>query len=237
MNKKEAKQLASVERGSAALRDIPRDPRCQELRRLREQLDERVARAKEGGLRQMQVFRSRGGTGAQLELKKDDLREELLLPLSRKARLLFKHDPELVAALRVPPKRARPAIHAEAALTMAKRLRPYIAFCHAEGFPRGFYAQLRSEGKALRDMARNRNTTRAGSAPATREFRRALREARELLPVIEGELRRLYRRSGNALSPFRASMQIALKVWRDHVKLMGRPGRPRKRGGGGNLDR
>ena len=189
MDKRQSMQAASLRRGSLVLRRLPDDPACAEVRRLADELEGAVERLTDLQADQSGARHGRTATSERIDGAIRALRRRHLIPVSRRARRVFKHEAQVLKAVRVPPGRASASKHAKAALAMTKALRPHVAFCHAEGFRRGFLTDLQEAGKQLGKMAKQSDAASAEYSRATRQLGRDLRDAREKASILDAELR------------------------------------------------
>lgn len=133
---------------------------------------------------QPRIVRHSGGT-------KDELREEQLLPLSRRGRKLARVHPELVAALRVPHKNASVDKMADAAERIADALTPHLNVLIKARFPRNCLTALRRDARALRARADAVQESRKLLGHSNRELTAELSLARETVNELDAELRLL----------------------------------------------
>ena len=124
-------------------------------------------------------------------LTKDKLREEQLLPLSRRGRKLSRMYPELELALNVPHKNASVAEIAEAADRIADALTPHLKMLINAKYPRNCLKTLRRDAQALRDHAEATAASRALLGRSNRELTAELALARNTIDELDAVLRSL----------------------------------------------
>jgi hypothetical protein len=229
VDKRQSMQVASLTRGALMLQGLPDVPACAEVLRLCDEFQALVARLTDVHLEQVDARSGRGLTSRSIDGAVRTLRRRHLIPVSRRAKRLFKHDAGVLKALRVPARRATPLKHANAALAMAKALRPHVAFCHAERFRRGFLTELREAGKQLGKMAKQSDAARAAYSRATTRLRVDVRDAREQASIIDAELRALLLPGSGLTNRQRDEVGTRVYVWARAIKLRKNVGRPPKR--------
>jgi hypothetical protein len=124
-------------------------------------------------------------------LTKDRLREEQLLPLSRRGRKLARAHPELLTALKVPHKNAPVDEIVDAAERIAHALRPHLNVLIEAKFPRNCLAVLRRDARALRADAAGRQESRALLGRSNRALTEELSLARQTINELDAVLRTL----------------------------------------------
>lgn len=122
---------------------------------------------------------------------KQNLREDQMLPLSRRGRKLARKHPELLEAIRVPHKNASVAEIADAAERMAAALRPYLAFLVAGGYPRTCLIRLRRDARALRKHVEAGVESRQIVGRTNRELTKELALARDTIRELDAVMRSL----------------------------------------------
>lgn len=228
MNKRQELQIDSIHRGVLVLKDLPDVPEWSDVRRLRDELSARLATLKTISVAQLSAKRGRGGASKEIDLARRAIRVKHLIPVARRGKRLFKHESKMVWALSVPPARATALAHAEAALAMAKALRPHLKFCHAEGFRRGFLTELRTAGEQLRATAKQGGSARSTLVQSTWQLRVNVREARQLASILDAELCALTLRAPPHFESHGTADRI-VNAWSRAIRL-GKPlGRPRRR--------
>jgi septation ring formation regulator EzrA len=230
VNKRQKMQVASIERGVIALYRLPDLPELAEVRRLRDELAVRSERLIEVLAKQLRARGGRQVTSKTIDNAKRTLRRRHLIRISRKARRLFRHDADVLKALRVPASRDTPQEHAKAAQAMAKALRPHVTFCLTEGFQHGFLSELQEAGKQLAKMAKQSDSARAEYSRATRHLAQEVRDARETAAELDAELHALFV-PGELRTRELDSLRTTVTMWERAIKvrkLVGRP--PKKRG-------
>ena len=148
---------------------------------------------------------------------KDKLREDELLPLSRRGRRLSKLYPELELALKVPHKNASVAEIADAAERIADALTPHLNMLIKAKFPRNCLGTLRKDARALRAQAEAAEQARGALNRSNRELAEELAAARETIGELDLVLRSLHL---NALF---------VRRWKMAARVGPRMGRPTKR--------
>jgi hypothetical protein len=221
-------QSQSLQRGVAILASIPDTPPYAHIRKLRAQLEAVVHGMPAMADDEWSARRGRGYTGKTINHDIRALRKTHLIPVARKARRLFKHEPKILAALVLPHAKKPAAEHAAAALTIAKALRPHVALCHEFGIRRGFLPELRKAGEALRIRSKASTSARETSSRMTRRLQVGIVDARDLVKDIQAEL------DGLILSgavPFNElyNLRLTTEVYKRAIRLRSPVGRPRKR--------
>lgn len=122
---------------------------------------------------------------------KHNLREDQMLPLSRRGRKLARRDPELLEALKVPHKNASVAAIADAAERMADALRPYLPFLIRGGYPRTCLNRLRRDARALRQHVEMGVQWRQIVGRTNRELTKELSLARDTIRELDAVMRSL----------------------------------------------
>ena len=122
---------------------------------------------------------------------KHNLREDQMLPLSRRGRKLARTHPALVEALRVPHKNASVAEIADAAERMADALRPYLPFLIGGGYPRTCLIKLRRDARALRKNVEAGVESRQIVGRTNRELTKELSLARDTIRELDAVMRSL----------------------------------------------
>ena len=122
---------------------------------------------------------------------KHSLREDQMLPLSRRGRKLARRYPELLEALKVPHKNASVAAIADAAERMAGALRPYLHFLITGGYPRTCLITLRRDAQALRKHVETGVQSRQIVGHTNRELTKELSLARDTIRELDAVIRSL----------------------------------------------
>jgi hypothetical protein len=147
------------------------------------------------------------------------VRKDHMLPLARLARRLFRDEPAIQAALRVPHKQAPTKQLLDSAVSITKALRPHRKFLAESGVDPRRIERLREEArqvKKLLDAAYARTPT---SVAATRKLPALFTAAREDLDAMDGIMRSV-------------ATGEDLVTWRTATRVGKRIGRPRKRRSG-----
>jgi hypothetical protein len=124
-------------------------------------------------------------------LTKDRLREEQLLPLSRRGRKLSRAYPELEFALKVPHKNAPVSEIADAAERIADALTPHLSMLIKAKYPRNCLTVLRRDAQALRAHAEATEKSRGFLNRSNRELTEELSLARKTIDELDAVLRSL----------------------------------------------
>ncbi len=228
MNSRQKLQVRSLKQGLRRLAQLPDGPEYAELRRLRKMLAASVATIESLSQRQGEAGGAVHDPFDSLNVARRAIRAKHLLPVSRRAKLLFKHDPDVLVALKVPPARGTLEEHALAAFAMAKALGPHAQFCHEENFQKGFLTDLKAAGTKAMARAKVRESAREAYSSATRRLQEAIRNGRELGSLIEVELKAAHHRFSGRLG-VAPPLQALINTWPGEYKL-GKPfGRPKKR--------
>lgn len=150
-------------------------------------------------------------------LTKDRLREDQMLPLSRRGRKLARAHPALRPALRVPHKNAPVDRIVDAAERMAEALTPHLNVLIEARFPSNCLTVLRRDARALREHADAVQESRTLLGRSNRELTEELSLARQTIDELDLALR--------SLDNFAS---IATE-WNTHKRVGPRKGRPSKR--------
>jgi hypothetical protein len=148
---------------------------------------------------------------------KQRLREEQLLPLSRRGRKLARDFPELRPALKVPHKNASVTEIADAAERMADALTPHLKVLIKAKYPRNCLKMLRLAAQGLRTQTDKVQTSCDVLGRSNRELTRELAVARETINELDSVLRSL-----DNYSDYKIGWEICNRVG-------ARMGRPSKR--------
>jgi hypothetical protein len=124
-------------------------------------------------------------------LTKDKLREEQLLPLSRRGRKLSRAYPELEVALKVPHKNASTSEIADAAERIADALTPHLSMLIEAKYPRNCLTVLRKDAEALRAHAEATEKSRGFLNRSNRELTEELSLARNTIDELDSVLQSL----------------------------------------------
>jgi hypothetical protein len=125
------------------------------------------------------------------QVTKKGLRENQLLPLSRRGRKLIRMYPELELALQVPHKNATIAQIVDAAERMADALTPHLSFLIKGKYPPNCLTVLRQDARALRDRAEAVQEARGLLNRSNRELTEELALARDTIDELDAVLRSL----------------------------------------------
>ena len=172
----------------------------------------KLADENHGAKRDPQVMR-RGRS-----LTKDKLREEQLLPLSRRGRKLSRVYPELELALKVPHKNAPISVIVDAAERIADALTPHLNMLINAKYPRNCLNTLRQDARALRAHAEATVASRALLGRSNRELTEELALARNTIDELDAVLR--------SLENYESSYAFG---WSSVNRVGARMGRPSKR--------
>ena len=148
---------------------------------------------------------------------KNTLREQQLIPLSRRGRTLAREHPDLRPALKVPHKNASVAEIADAAERLADALTPHLNFLIKAKYPRNCLKTLRQDARSLRAQTETAHVARGSLGRSNRELTRVLAAAREKIDELDSVLRSL-----DNYSQYRINWEICNRVG-------ARMGRPSKR--------
>jgi hypothetical protein len=122
---------------------------------------------------------------------KDSLREDQMLPLSRRGRKIARGNPALLTALKVPHKNATVDQIVDAAERIAGALTPHLKVLVAAQFPRNCLTTLRRDARALRAHADKLQEARTLLGRSNRELTAELSLARETINELDAVLRTL----------------------------------------------
>jgi hypothetical protein len=146
------------------------------------------------------------------------LRRHRLMPLVRIARPVLRFAPGAEKVLRVPHARADAMTVAQAALDIARALRPHGKLLASAGVSKTFMADLQSEARQLALAAKTTAAARQKQVKATRAIAQEFRKAMETVTMIEGMVMLHF-----AKSP------AMLDLWRNRRRVSARIGRPPSR--------
>jgi hypothetical protein len=228
MNARQELQFRSISECVDLLKPLPPDdPELAEVRRARDRLSRQLQEIVDVAAKQAAAFKGRTAGAARVGLARRQLRTLHLIPTSRRAKPLFRNEAALLRALRVPPARATPQQHVDAALAMAKALRPHMKFCHKEGFSPGFLPRLKAAAEALRKADRGSDEARRELSVTTLALRRALSRGREELRLLDSLVDGYILSKGGMYSG--SAIHFHIETWKQKTKLGKRLGRPPKR--------
>jgi hypothetical protein len=185
---------------------------------LRAELERLAGALRDQMSKQLSASQALSSDGWSISRLKAELRRKHLLPITRRAKLLLKGYPGIEEALRVPHARADAATHVHATKRIIKAVRPHAAEFHAAGFRKSFLGDCEQVARALAARDSTPDTARNRRAIATRSIPDTIRDAREIISVIDAHI--------NAeLGDDRPLMA----KWRMSKRVPGRMGRPAKR--------
>ncbi len=126
-----------------------------------------------------------GWSVGQLKLQ---LRRKHLIPIARRAKLLLKGYPGIEESLRVPHARADVRAHLDATKRIVKAIRPHARELHAAGFRKSFLSDCEHVARTLAARNASPDTALNRRAIATRSIPETIREAREIIAVIDAHI-------------------------------------------------
>ena len=191
-------------------------PTIKPLRADLERLANALREARSTQLSATAVVGPDGGVG-RLKLQ---LRQRHLLPIARRAKLLLKGYPGIEESLRVPHARADVKTHLDATKRIVKAIRPHAPAFHAVGFQKSFLSDCEQLARTLAARHASPDTARNRRAIATRSIPETIREAREIIAVIDAHINAEFADDRSLLTQWRAGKRVPAR--------MGRP--PRRKG-------
>ncbi len=218
MDNRQQRTIETFERILLYLDRHPIEPEQPLLTRMKQSLTTSVARLHE--LRLQQHEANIGLSGETVQMMRQHMRRERLMPLVRIAKPLLKFAPGTGHVLRVPHARADTATIATHALDMAKALTPHAKLLASAGYSKDFIAEFTREARQLAALATAGDKTRQRRSRATTAIRQEIKKGTQTVTVIEGILM-------TRLSP---SDRAGSEEWRLTRRVQGRAGRPPKRG-------
>ncbi len=218
MDNRQQRTIETFERILLYLERHPIEPEPPLLTRMKQSLTTSVARLHELRLQQHQA--NLGLSGETVQIMRQHMRRDLLMPLVRIAKPLLKFAPGTGHVLRVPHARADTATIATHALDMAKALTPHAKLLTSAGYPKDFISELTKEARRLAALTTAADKTRQRRSRATAAIRQEIKKAMGTVSVIEGILM-------PRLSP---RDRVGPGEWRQARRVQGRAGRPPKRG-------
>lgn len=217
MEKRQLRTIRALEQILAFLEKYPITPEPPLLTGMRKSLRASIDRIRRFGTEQLTVVMLRGSS---VEHRRRLLRRQRLMPLVRIAKPLLAFAPGAERALRVPHARADALTVAEAAIQMAKVLKPHRKLLTSAGYPPTFLADLQHEARELALAAKRTAAARESQAKATAGIAREFAKAMKTVTVIEG-----------LVMLYHAKDRRALEMWRWHRRVGARVGRPPRRKG------
>jgi hypothetical protein len=208
--------------GTSAMRDDP------ELPGLRDDLQAIVEQIGLEGGKQHVAVNGRFATTARAQVLV--FRENYMLPLAKLVRPLFKGEPRMQSALKVPHKRANPEVILAAAERMLKALQPHAKLLAAARINRQRIVGLRAGVRQLKKVVAAAAAGGADRGAPTQRLKPLFARARELVIAIDG-IQSSFR------SPADYEATWKLEEWKKMSRVGKKMGRPRKRRGGGGAAR
>lgn len=156
--------------------------------------------------------------GGHIENRRRVMRRQRLMPLVRIAKPLVRFAPGAERALTVPHARADALTVAEAALAIARTLKPHQKLLTTAGYPSTFLKELQHEARELALATKQTAAARQTRAKATADLAREFRKAMQTVTVIEG-LVMLHGPKDKA----------SLEYWKNRRRVGARIGRPPQR--------
>lgn len=151
------------------------------------------------------------------------LRRGHMIPVARRGRILFRGEPRLIGATKVPHKKATPDDVVKAAESMIKAVRPHKNAFIAAGRPRTFLTDLAAATKRLREALKTGKKRRAASPDAFFRLRTEIARGRREIKSADGEMIAwLESLPGNERTVLAAR-------WRTAHRIGARLGRPKRR--------
>lgn len=227
MTEEQELQLDTIARAVEVLGKLPETSPLEGVRRQRATLRRRFETIKDVRDAQFTAHTKRSGASAGVSQAVLVFRRGYLIPVARKARPLFRHEPKVLACLRLPKRRAPAAEHAKFGLAMAKALRPHEEFCIEEGFRAEFLTDLHEASDAFLKRARTSEDALMTRSQSTFALRNELRLAREVALIIDADLRAAALRSPDAFGALDANSFA--DEYSSAIKFEKPRGRPRKK--------
>jgi hypothetical protein len=159
-----------------------------------------------------------GVTPSRIRNIREDLRVVHLIPIARAGKRIFRHEPTVLKALKVPHKGASNDELVEAATAMVKAVQRFGKLFVEEGFSKGFLVPVRDLTRELKRWSRASETTAKVRGEVTAALRQQFTELRTLFPVIEGFV----------AVAIRNDKPRAVQ-WRNRSRTPRRMGRPKKK--------
>jgi hypothetical protein len=234
MNRRQSRQIQTVKLGLKVLTRLPtNEPELRAILAGRTRIERHLDTAEREASLQLAARTRLNRTGMSTSALRSDYRTLTLIPVVRKAKLLFRDNATVMAALRVPLARETLEAHAVAGLAVAKALAPHEKFCRSEEFPRHFLRDLRAGAKTLRAAATLGDKAREEQSRATRALQPAIAAARAEMRAIDADIEayrlRAMRTRPSSAPASQAKILDILREWSDQTRI-GKPvGRPRKR--------
>jgi hypothetical protein len=215
MEKRQLRTLRAFESILDFLEKYPIAPEPPLLTGMRKSLRASIGKIKRLGGDQISMVML---SGPKVDHRRRLLRRERMMPLVRIAKPLLAFAPGTGRVLRVPHARADALTVAEAAIEMAKVLKPHRKLLTSAGYPPTFLADLQHEARALALVAKRTAAARQSQAKATADIAREFTKAMKTVTVIEG-----------LVMLYHAKNRHALDMWRWHRRVGARLGRPPRR--------
>ena len=215
MENRQQRTIVAFENVLIYLEQYPVKPEPPLLAGMRKSLRASIDRIRKLGTTQHTALIVGGG---KIEERRTRLRRGRLMPLVRIAKPLLRFAPGTANVLKVPHARADAVSVAEAALAMAKALKPHRKLLTSAGYTASFLAELQHEARELALGAKRTAAARQTRAKATSDLAREFAKGMQTVQVIEGLVLMHHARN-----------QHALLMWKNRRRVTKRIGRPPQR--------
>ena len=156
-----------------------------------------------------------------LEVPLHAMREDHMLPLSRMSRRVFKGESALLAAIRVPHKRATAEVMIAAALRMVETLSPHRRVLKQSRIDPARVTLLKAKAKSLDKLARKTAALAADSGVPSNRFKELFASAHEDISSLQALVKACRHLSSGEQAHFAGCTRIG--------KMRGRPSKRRQR--------
>jgi hypothetical protein len=195
--------------------DAPDDPRFTSLRK---ELDEVCARLRENIQRQASAANTLAADGITIRNLAEELREDQLMPIVRRAKSIVRNQPKREEMLKVPHKHATGDETAAYALALAAWLQKYSTAFVDVGFSKDFLKKLAASATTLAAACKHSGSQRRARTQATAAIEQDLQRGVVLRSAIDG-----------VLQPFFKTVKGLRFAWKLARRVQKRRGRPKKR--------
>ena len=215
MEKRQERTVLAFEQILLFLESNPMSPEPPLMAGMKRSLQSSIAKISRLGAEQVTAMDLRV---AHVEHDRGKLRRERMMPLVRIAKPLLRFAPGVEKALRVPHARDDAVTVANAAIQMARLLKPHRKLLASAGVSATFLEEMQHEARELALAAKHTAAARQKLAQATSAMAREFKKAMQTVTVIEGMVMLHF-----------AGEREMLKLWRDRRRVSARIGRPPQR--------
>jgi hypothetical protein len=215
MEKRQERTVHAFESVLLFLERHPVVPEPPLLGRMRKSLRASIDRIARLGVQQNTASQLRGN---KVDHHRKALRRDRMMPLVRIARPLLRFAPGADRVLRVPHARADAVTVANAAIQMAKALKPHRRLLASAGYSPTFLAEFQHEALELGLAAKRAAVARQTQSKVTRDMAREFKKAMQTVTIIEG-----------LVLLHLGSDKSSMRYWKQRRRVGARIGRPPQR--------